>query len=159
LAPLAHVRFCQLNPGDCRAEKIVFRGGLIDLTPQRLEEIKSVNTFVNRAIHPQDMHEAVADEKWIILPKYGDCNDYAVSKRHELLARGWPARSLLLAEVITTWGEHHLVLVVRTKQGDLVADNLSPKIRVWSATPYEWVRIQTPANPTFWANMKRAPSA
>jgi predicted transglutaminase-like cysteine proteinase len=159
LAPMAHVRFCQANPADCRREKIVFRGGLIDLTPERLDELKAVNISVNRAIHAQDMHEPVAAEKWLILPKVGDCNDYAVSKRHELLARGWPARSLLLAEVITSWGEHHLVLVVRTRQGDLVADNLNPKIRAWSATPYEWVRIQTPQNPTFWAAMRRAPSA
>jgi predicted transglutaminase-like cysteine proteinase len=45
-------------------------------------------------------------------PSSGDCNDYAVTRRHDLIARGWPARSLLLAEVITSWGEHHLVVVV-----------------------------------------------
>jgi len=159
LAPLAHVHFCQVYPEDCRVQKVASRDELVDLTPERLEELKAVNASVNRAIHPQNMHEAVADEKWLILPKYGDCNDYAVSKRHELLERGWSARSLLLAEVVTSWGEHHLVLIIRTNQGDLVADNLYPKIRAWSAAPYEWVRIQSPENPTFWASMRRIPSA
>ena len=42
---------------------------------------------------------------------------------------GWPSRALLLAEVVTRWGEHHLVLVVRTRTGDFVADNLYPGVR------------------------------
>jgi predicted transglutaminase-like cysteine proteinase len=89
----------------------------------------------------------------LISPKAGDCHDYAVTKRHELMAQGWPARSLLLSEVETSWGEHHLVLVVRTSEGDLVADNLNGNIRNWSKTPYQWVRIQSPANPTFWSTV------
>ena len=65
------------------------------------------------------------------------CHDYAVTKRHELLTRGWPSRSLLLAEVVVPWGEHHLILVVRTSDGDLVLDNLNPGIKSWSRTPYK----------------------
>jgi predicted transglutaminase-like cysteine proteinase len=42
-----------------------------------------------------------------------------------LLARGWPSRSLLLSEVVIPTGEHHQLLVVRVKNGDLVLDNLS----------------------------------
>ena len=53
-----------------------------------------------------------------------------MTKRHELMARGWPARSLLLAEVVTNWGEHHLVLVVRTRTADLVLDNLDADIKL-----------------------------
>jgi predicted transglutaminase-like cysteine proteinase len=93
-----------------------------------------------------------------VAPKTGDCNDYAVTKRHALLARGWAARSLLLAEVVTNWGEHHLVLVVRTRDADLVLDNLTPDIRNWSKTNYEWVRIQSPVNPQFWSSVRLAQS-
>jgi len=82
-------------------------------------------------------------EKWLINPTSGDCNDYAVSNRFELRKRSWPARALLLPEVATDWGEHHLILVVRTLGGDLVLDNLTPQIRPWTPARYRWVRMQT----------------
>ena len=66
-----------------------------------------------------------------------------------MLKRGWPARALLLSEVATAWGEHRLILVVRTSVGDLVRDNLTPQIRAWSRAPYSWVRMQTPKNPNY----------
>lgn len=153
-APFAHTRFCLKYPDECRPRKLVFRGGPIELTAERRQELVRVNAEVNRLIVPTRMNEPVAQEQWVIAPQYGDCNDFAVTKRHELIARGWPARALLLAEVVTTWGEHHLVLVVRTRQGDLVADSLDKTIRNWTKTPYEWVRVESPANPLFWSKIK-----
>jgi hypothetical protein len=44
----------------------------------------------------------VSNEKRLIAPKAGDCNDYAVTKRHQFLTRGWTARALLLAEVLVS---------------------------------------------------------
>jgi hypothetical protein len=41
----------------------------------------------------------------------------------------------LLSEVVTSGGEHHLVLVVRTKSGDLVLGNMAHAIRQWSKAP------------------------
>jgi predicted transglutaminase-like cysteine proteinase len=76
-----------------------------------------------------------------------------VTKRHELLARGWPSRSLLLAEVVVPSGEHHLAVVVRAKEGDLVIDNLNANVRPWFKTGYRWVRIQSPMNPQYWASV------
>jgi len=70
-----------------------------------------------------------------------------------LLKRGWPARALLLSEVATHWGEHRLILVVRTSAGDLVLDKLTPQIRPWTRAPYSWVRMQTPKNPNYWASL------
>jgi predicted transglutaminase-like cysteine proteinase len=60
---------------------------------------------------------------------------------------------LLLSEVIVGSGEHHLVLVVRTKSGDLVLDNLTSQIKPWSRVPYRWVRIQKPNNSRLWATI------
>lgn len=151
LPPIAHSMFCLRYPSDCKVRKFVFRGGPIELTAQRRAQLVRINAEVNHAIIPQPNLEGLAGEKWLISPKAGDCNDYAVTKRHKLLALGWPERALLLSEVVTSWGEHHLVLVVRTREGDFVADNLNASIRSWSKTPYEWVRIQSPGNPTFWS--------
>jgi predicted transglutaminase-like cysteine proteinase len=128
-------------------------GGPVHLTETRCEDLKEVNSTVNAAIGPEPNTEGLAGEKWLINPASGDCNDYSVSKRFELLKRGWPARALLLGEVVTSWGEHHLILVVRTSVGDLVLDNLSPQIRPWTRAPYRWVRMQSPKNPNFWASL------
>jgi predicted transglutaminase-like cysteine proteinase len=155
LAPMAHTFFCLKYPTDCRVDKVVFRGGPVTLTTKRWEELTRVNTEVNRAIIPHPNTGGLAAEKWLIAPKAGECHDYAVTKRHELMALGWPERDLLLAEVITTWGEHHLVLVVRTSEGDLVADSLDPNIRSWTKVSYQWVRVETPSNPTFWSSVAR----
>jgi len=153
LAPMAHTRFCLEYPQECRKTAIMLRSGRVKLTPERMQQLVTLNAQINAAITPEPNLLGLAGEKWLIGPKTGDCNDYAVTKRHELIARGWPAQSLLLAEVVTRWGEHHLVVVVRTKTTDLVVDNLNANIRPWSRTDYRWVRVQTPQNPMFWAKV------
>jgi predicted transglutaminase-like cysteine proteinase len=156
LPPFAHTRFCMQYPAECVSHHIVFRGGPVKLTAERRQQLLDVNARVNRAIVPERNTEGLAGEAWLLSPKSGDCNDYAVTKRHELLALGWPSRALLLAEVVTTWGEHHLVLVVRTREGELVADSLQRDIKTWTRTPYQWVRIQSPQIPTYWSTLARA---
>jgi predicted transglutaminase-like cysteine proteinase len=155
LPPMAYTIFCLNYPRECAPHKIVFRGGGVKMTPDRWQEVASINSEVNRAIKPRANLGGLATEKWVVAPAAGDCHDYAVTKRHDLLAKGWPAHALLLAEVVTSWGEHHLVLVVRTLEGDFVADNLAPDIRPLSHTSYAWVRVQTPNNPMLWASVGR----
>jgi predicted transglutaminase-like cysteine proteinase len=153
LPPLAHTVFCLKYPADCQTEKIVFRPGPLKLTAQRWSELERVNAEVNRSIIPQPNTHGLAAEKWLIAPKAGECHDYAVTKRHELIALGWPAHDLLLSEVIVPSGEHHLVLLIRTTDGDFVADNLTPDIRSWYKTPYDWVRVQSASNPMIWSKV------
>lgn len=153
LPPTAFTQFCLHYTDQCKSQRIIFRGGPVRLTADRWEDLREVNRDVNAAISPQPNTEGLAGEKWLINPTSGDCNDYAVSKRSELLKRGWPTRALLLGEVVTPWGEHHLILVVRTSAGDLVLDNLTPQIQPWTRAPYRWVRMQTPANPNYWASL------
>ena len=153
LAPMAFTQFCLRYADQCKPQQIVFRGGPVRLTEERWDDLKMVNKGVNASMVPEPNTAGLAGEKWLVNPSRGDCNDYAVSKRAELLKRGWPARALLLSEVVTAWGEGHLILVVRTSVGDLVLDNLTPQIRPWTRAPYRWVRMQTPKNPNFWASL------
>lgn len=155
LPPIAHSRFCLRYPGDCQVHTIDFRHRNIELTPQRWNELNSVNREVNREIVPNVPIESGTTEEWLISPRVGACKDYAVTKRHELLVRGWPSRALLLSEVVVPSGEHHLILVVRTKNVDLVLDNLNANIRPVGMTygQYHWVRIESPQNPKFWARV------
>ena len=153
LPPMAYTQFCIRYAGQCKEPRVRFRGGPVRLTAERWDNLTEVNKSVNGSIIPEPNTEGLAAEKWLINPTSGDCNDYAVTKRAELLARGWPTRALLLSEVVTSWGEHHLILVVRTSAGDLLLDNLTPQIRPWSRASYRWVRMQTPKNPNFWATL------
>ncbi|WP_354068680.1 transglutaminase-like cysteine peptidase [Bradyrhizobium sp. LB5.2] len=154
LPPLTYTAFCLRHEAECRPRRF-FRGGPIRLTEKRSAELREINRTVNLAIVPFRNELGLAGETWIINPPRGDCNDYAVSKRHELLQRGWPARVLLLSEVVVGSGEHHLVLLVRTRSGDLVLDNLAPQIKPWSRAPYRWIRVQSPTDNRLWAAVGR----
>jgi predicted transglutaminase-like cysteine proteinase len=154
LAPFAHTVFCLRYEAECRSPRL-FRGGPVRLTEERWVELQEVNRGINLAIAPVRNELGLAGEEWIINPDRGDCNDYAVSKRHELLMRGWPARALLLSEVVVSSGEHHLVLLVRTRSGDFILDNLTPQIKLWSRAPYRWVRAQSPSHSRLWATVGR----
>ena len=154
LAPFAYTEFCIRYASECPTPpRMTFRGGSQRLSQGRREELVAINRDVNRAIRPQPNSGNLSAQKWLISPSSGDCNDYAVTKRHELIKRGWSPRNLLLSEVITRWGEHHLVLVVRTTKGDLVLDNLSASIRVWKSAPYRWVRMQLPTSSKLWTTV------
>jgi predicted transglutaminase-like cysteine proteinase len=80
---------------------------------------------------------------------YGDCEDFAILKKHELLKRGWPASALLLT-VARYRGQGHTVLTVRTNEGDLVLDNLTSSIKDWSRTPYNYFARQSQADGRRW---------
>lgn len=152
LAPLGFVRFCMSYPQDCVTPRKSAQSQLVSLTAVRRLELETVNRDVNRSIKPSQKVNAAADD-WQVSPHEGKCTDYAITKRHELLARRWPGNSLLLAEVVIPSGEHHLVLVVRTRENDLVLDNLNESIRPISEIPYQWVRVQQTNNPRFWATV------
>jgi predicted transglutaminase-like cysteine proteinase len=153
LAPMAFTRFCLQYPSECETQRLA--SDRIELNEMRWSELETINRTVNSSIRPERNEEGLAGEKWLLGPLRGDCNDYAVTKRHQLIARGWPARTVLLSEVVTVSGEHHLVTVVRTEGGDLVLDNLTHQIMPWSRTPYRWVRMQMPKNPNYWASISK----
>jgi predicted transglutaminase-like cysteine proteinase len=152
LPPIGHSRFCLRYPHDCQVHGIDFRHRNIAMTPERWKELNDVNRKVNRNIVAKVTSGNGVTEEWLVSPRAGDCKDYAITKQHELLVRGWPSRALLLSEVATPAGEHHLVLVVRVKDADLVLDNLNDDIRLVAMTvgEYDWIRIQSPQNPRFW---------
>jgi predicted transglutaminase-like cysteine proteinase len=156
LPPIGHSRFCLRYPDDCKVHGIDFRRRNVALTVERWDELNSVNHQVNRDIVADVTPGNRVTEDWLISPPAGDCKDYAITKRHELLAHGWPSRVLLLSEVVVPSGEHHLILVVRTKDADLVLDNLNANVRPVATMyrQYQWVRIETPQNPMFWARVR-----
>jgi predicted transglutaminase-like cysteine proteinase len=151
-APFAHTRFCLRYPNDCKEQNKKDTVKSIPLTHGRRAQLNDINSQVNRSIAAHNQYQSPATENWIINPAAGDCNDYVVTKRHELMSKGWPMDSLLMAEVVLPSGEHHLVLIARTSEGDLVLDNLKTKVRTLAEArmDYKWVRIESDRNPKFW---------
>ncbi len=107
--------------------------------PQRSEIIAQVNRAVNAGIRPNYGRASVSD-KWLIWPETGQCHDYAVTKREELLLRGIASQ---LCECIAPDGEHHLVLLV----DGVTLDNLTPEI---GPMRYAIVRMQSIDDPDRW---------
>jgi len=153
LAPFQHVRFCIRYPADCRSDPA--QTGLIVPTPGVLRLLQQVNHSVNVSILPtlKDYGSDLANA-WQIAPDSGDCNDYAVTKRHELIEKGLPSRALRLSVVTTATGTGHLVLVVTTANGDLVMDNLTDAIRAWRSTDYHWLKIQSADDAQLWYEVR-----
>ena len=153
LAPFQHVRFCLRYPADCRSNPA--EDERIQLTDDKSQLLDRVNHEVNAAIGPgSKSYGKNLQEGWTIAPLRGDCNDYAVTKRHELLRSGLPAKALRLAVVVTKSEGGHLVLLVATTKGNLVLDNLTDEIVPWQTTDYQWLKIQSAGDAKAWYEVK-----
>lgn len=152
--PFSHVLFCKQYSGECNSS-----GGpeKIELTAARKAELATVNRAINSEIISQN--ESGGDDVWKLSPSAGDCEDYAVTKRHRLIEQGWPASTLRLAIGYTRKGEGHLVLVVGTTDGDVVLDNETNAIRNWEDAGLSWREVQSAKNPRVWYTIRRDAAA
>jgi len=129
------------NRVDCRVEA----HPTCRMNPARWHELLTVQAEVNARITFRDDTEIYGmPDVWVVLdrPGYGDCEDYAITKKHELIRRGWRADQLRMVAVITETGERHAVLVVATDRGDYVLDNREARPVPWHKLPYLWVQQQ-----------------
>jgi predicted transglutaminase-like cysteine proteinase len=151
--PIGHYEFCQRLPQECN-EKTP-RQGPIELTRKLWARIIDVNNTVNTRILPRtDMENYGKEEYWAYPDNgYGDCEDYALEKRRELMQAGVPAGDLLMTVARQPNGDGHAVLTVRTSMGDFVLDNLQPKVLVWSDTPYTYLKRQSTTNSGQWVSI------
>jgi predicted transglutaminase-like cysteine proteinase len=144
--PSGFIGFCAQHAQECL---VTAREGaaLRELTKARRAELEDVQAKINAEIEPRE----VPTHAWEYAKRgAGDCNTFALTKRRALIALGWPEETLLLAAAYTEHAEGHLVLVVRTSQGDLVLDNRLQQVVDWTALPYRWVSMQSQQNPTRW---------
>ncbi|TPP03698.1 transglutaminase-like cysteine peptidase [Rhizobium glycinendophyticum] len=132
-APLQMQLFCLQNPQDCKASK----SKLVSYTPRVQKLLHMVNASVNASIIPRNEKIDV----WSINPRYGDCDDYVMTKRHRLIKAGIPASALRVAMVRTRWGEGHAVLLVKTDAGEYVLDNLKKTVVQRKRTAYSYVSV------------------
>lgn len=151
--PYGFVSFCEREPVECAATSNNTDARL-DATPERLSELDVVNRGVNHEIEPATDKEIYGVTEYWTLPKTrGDCEDYALLKRHRLIARGWPSSALLMTVVRDEKNEGHAVLTVRTTLGDYILDNKIDIVRLWNQTPYHYVMRQSFLDPKAWVSL------
>jgi len=144
LAPMGWTNFVRDNPAERGTNS---ETPPITWTPDFARQLGVTNDNVNDGIAP---NEADADKPWRIWPPEGCCHDFACTKRSVLMHTGIPSSCLLLAEVQIPDKEYHLVLVVRTTNGSITLDNLTPALLTWPPPGYSLVRMQSAANPDLW---------
>ncbi|WP_041320177.1 transglutaminase-like cysteine peptidase [Hyphomicrobium denitrificans] len=151
--PYGFVSFCEREPTECVAKPSSGEARL-DATPENLSELDVVNRTVNHEIEPAtDMEVYGVTEYWTLPKTRGDCEDYALLKRHRLIARGWPSSAFLMTVVRDEKNEGHAVLTVRTTLGDYILDNKIDIVRLWNQTPYHYVMRQSFVDPKAWVSL------
>jgi predicted transglutaminase-like cysteine proteinase len=144
LPPFGFTKYCILNPQSCaktsEIKQITFETARGDL--------ERINREQNHTITPRP--DPPDEPPWNDSATIGDCEDYAMTKRHRLLDLGYPRSALLLAVLWTPSQERHAVLIVKSNQGDFVLDNLEDEVVRWDSLPYQWMKISTPGDPQFW---------
>lgn len=148
--PPAFLAFCSRHPSECARSGPATRS--VQLTPDRLRDLEEVNSHVNWTISEMsDMDHHGREDVWSIpIDGRGDCEDFALLKRKLLIQRGWPSAALLITVVATAAGEGHAVLTVVTSSGDLILDNKTSRVALWSQTGYLFFTRLSQDNPRLW---------
>ena len=153
--PIGHYEFCQIHISECqvrsrKAERVV-------LTPRLWNQLVAVNAQVNLSVTPATDEEVYGRQEWWAYPTTrGDCEDLVLLKRRDLIQKGWPVGALLITVVRQKNGEGHAVLTVETDRGDLILDNLQPRVLVWNDTDYQYVKRQSELNSGQWVGIDDA---
>lgn len=155
--PIGHYNFCKSHPAECLRQP--GETGATTVSAQAsLAMIDAVNREVNAAIKPVlDIDLYGKEEFWTYPTTAGDCEDFALLKRRKLIEKGLPAGALLLTTVKKANGEGHAVLTVHLDTGDFILDNLDNSVKLWTQTPYKFVKRQASADPAQWLSLGETP--
>jgi len=148
--PYGWIDFCQRYRGECADDARAARD--FELTDAVFKKIQRINAYVNKTV------AAVSDaDHWGVVDQWdyptdgkGDCEDFALLKRHMLIEEGFPRQALLMSVVKDKNGDGHAVLTVKTSRGEFVLDNMTDAVKLWTSTPYRFVKRQSQQNQNAW---------
>ena len=150
--PIGHYQFCQKNRRECSS---IRNANPAQVTAGGWRVIRDVNASVNRALRPVTDRELFGrDELWTYPNGAGDCEDFVLLKRKKLMERGFAAADLLITVVRKPDGEGHAVLTVRSSEGDFILDNLENEVKLWSETPYRYLKRQASFHAGRWVSIE-----
>jgi predicted transglutaminase-like cysteine proteinase len=153
--PIGHNEFCLTHKDECNIKSA-------NTVAPRVTEfgwnvVRQINSKVNHDIMPMtDMEIFGRDEVWAYPKDVGDCEDFALLKRKMLIEAGFSPADVLMTVVRKPDGEGHAVLTVRTSDGDYILDNLEPDVKLWSETPYRFLKRQASFNTGRWVTIENS---
>jgi predicted transglutaminase-like cysteine proteinase len=151
--PIGHYDFCRINPAECAIR--MRDEGPESLTGALWDTLVSINAAVNAAVRPMNDFDIYGkDEVWAYPNGVGDCEDYVLEKRRELMRSGVSLSNLLITVVRKSDGEGHAILTVRTTGGDFVLDNLTDAVREWETTGYRFLKRQASDYTGHWVTIR-----
>lgn len=151
--PIGHYEFCQKYAAECNIRNKL-------TAPPRVTEygwklVREINASVNTAIIAMTDQEIYGrDEVWEYPTTAGDCEDFVLLKRKMLVENGFSVADLLITVVRKPDGEGHAVLTLRTTEGDFILDNLSDEVKLWTDTPYTYLKRQASFNTGRWVSIE-----
>jgi len=153
--PIGHYEFCKTNGTECQT--VTDASSAPRVTDYGWDVVREVNAAVNFSVMPKtDLELYGREEVWSYPDVAGDCEDYVLLKRHMLIERGFSAADLLITVVRKPDGEGHAVLTLRTADGDFVLDNLEDGIKLWTETPYRYLKRQASSNSGRWVTIENS---
>jgi predicted transglutaminase-like cysteine proteinase len=119
--------------------------------------IRKINSTVNTTIVPMTDEELYGrEEVWAYPTTAGDCEDFVLLKQKLLMEKGFDAQDLLITVVRKPDGEGHAVLTLRTSEGDYILDNLDNQVKLWTDTPYTYLKRQAAFNSGRWVTIENS---
>ena len=152
-APLGARDLCARYAWACATSS----AGAITDSRAKLKVADRVNRAVNRAVREiSDARQYRRREHWALPTRLGgDCEDFALLKKRELIRAGIAPDRLAIATVLDRRRQAHAVLVLKTAAGDYVLDNLTSQIKPWDRTGYSFLRMQDPRAASGWRAVMR----
>ncbi len=162
--PIGFRQYCRDNQNECYKNNLKHASQYDSMQPIYLvydkdayKELLTVNTIINNSI------ESVSDEEnyqviehWTLpINNKGDCEDYVLLKKKQLISYGYPEETLLITVVKDENNEGHAILTVVTDIGDLILDNKFDDIKLWHETPYKFIKRQSQHSPIIWKSLKK----
>ncbi|KAA0699253.1 hypothetical protein DTW90_07490 [Neorhizobium sp. P12A] len=128
---------------------------------EALSLLKQVNSRVNAEVIPaEDVATSGKQDYWSLpINGRGDCEDYALLKKKELLDAGFKSDRLAMTVVLDRNGGNHSVLMARLDSGDYVLDNLGSRVKPWEDTGYTFIARQNFENQRSWQVILAGPRA
>ncbi len=153
LPPIGYVDFCRTRKKECQTPS--GEAVRVVMSDARWQDLRRVTTRINEKIEPvsdQDLYNVI--EYWTYPTTRGDCEDYVLLKKRELIALGWPPSTLLITVLRDENGDGHAVLTVTTDQGDYILDNRTDEVLFWRDTGYSYIKRQSQEHPSVWVSLK-----
>ncbi len=151
--PIGHYEFCRQHREECSVKSKP--GTLPRLTPHGWDVVREINLSVNSSITPVTDADAYGrEEVWAYPVDVGDCEDFVLLKREKMMEAGFSPADLLITVVRKPDGEGHAVLTLRSAQGDFVLDNLVNDVKLWTETPYTYLKRQASFDTGRWVTIE-----